>query len=93
MDGQRLIGGRDGHPPTTEIETMTEREKVHAALKVVQAVAETIREVGTTPAGPLYAALMAKGCTLDGFEKVIGILTSGERPLVLRRGDMLTWNA
>lgn len=59
-----------------------------AALAILTAVAETIRETSPTPAGPLYAALMAK-CSLAQFEHVIAQLEGAG--LVVRKNHLLTW--
>jgi hypothetical protein len=66
---------------------MTIQQK--AALNVTMAVAETIKEIGSTPAGPLYAALMGKGCDLSTFNAIIGVLC--RTGLVRRSGDMINW--
>ena len=58
-------------------------------LMVVKAVSETIREVGETPAGTLYAALMQQGCTLQQFDSLIDILVRTK--MVVRSGNMLRW--
>ena len=59
------------------------------AVKVIQAVAETIREVGSCPAGMVYAALMTKGCSLPAFEKIIDVLVNSG--VVKRNNNMLIW--
>lgn len=64
-------------------------EAVITAFNVILAVADVVRESGTTPAGPVYAALAAKGMSLQAFEKVIGTLQSAK--LVRRDGDLLVW--
>lgn len=68
---------------------MVTQEKIKAALEVVRAVADTIREVGSAPAGIIYTAMMGRGFTYSDFEAVIGILERGK--LVDRRGDLLVW--
>ena len=65
------------------------REEIAAGLQIVRAVADSIKELGTSPAGPLYAVLMGRGVTLAGFEQIISILTRAG--LVAKHGDMLTW--
>ena len=61
-----------------------------AAMRVVQAVADAVREAGEIPAGTLYAALMQSGCTLERFEWIIGILT--EAGVVRREAShLLRW--
>jgi len=49
------------------------KEEVKAALEILTVVAGLIRELGTVPAGHLYAQLADK-MDLAGFEKMIGIL-------------------
>jgi hypothetical protein len=48
-------------------------EQVHAGLKSVIAVAETIRELGRVPSGHLYARLMGV-LSMDAYERIIAIL-------------------
>lgn len=62
--------------------------QINAALAVTMAVAETIREAGSTPAGPLYAALMGR-VSLAGFESMIRNLKNAG--LVREQNHMLTW--
>lgn len=67
---------------------MTNTEKI--TLKMVQAVAETIREMGSVgaPAGPMYAALMGR-VSYQGFESIMRtIVNSG---LAAKRGDVYYW--
>jgi hypothetical protein len=60
-----------------------------AALAVAKAVAEAIRELGSVPAGHLYAVLMAR-MSLETFEKIVGALVGAG--LVRRDGShLLTW--
>jgi hypothetical protein len=64
--------------------------ELNAALNVVQAIAETIRELGEVPSGELYARLMRK---LDHhqYDQVIGILK--RTGLVTETpGHLLRWN-
>jgi len=44
-----------------------------AAVKVIAAMAEAIRDLGTVPAGILYAHVCGT-LTIESFENVIGIL-------------------
>lgn len=48
-------------------------EQTKAALGVLLAVAETVRESKRCPSGVVYAALMGR-ITLSGYEKILGIL-------------------
>lgn len=45
-----------------------------AGAQVVFIVAESVREAGEIPSGTLYA-LLAAHVSLDGYQKVLGILT------------------
>lgn len=56
-------------PPVT-------RRQIIGATAVCLAVAETIREAGSTPAGPIYAALQTAGLDLQSFEAIIRTLTN-----------------
>ena len=60
---------------TTAGVLLTETDQKKIALKVLMAVAETIREVGEAPSGTIYAALMSHGCTMSQYEAIIGTLT------------------
>jgi hypothetical protein len=53
---------------------MTNQQR--AVIEVVAAVLDTIKEMGPqgAPEGPLYAALMGSGCTLNQFQGIVGIL-------------------
>lgn len=73
--------------------TRPQSGEIAAALTAIRAVAECIREAGSIPAGHLYAALMTKGCTLQTFERIVGMLTSNDHgaAVVEKRGDLLVW--
>lgn len=60
-----------------------------AALKVIRAMADTIREVGEAPAGVVYLALSQYGCSLSQFEMILSVLADGK--LIRRTGDLLVW--
>ena len=65
------------------------REELQAGMSTVMAVAEVVRDAGRVPAGVVYMALMTRGVTFEGYEKIIGIL---ERSKLIRRdGDVLVW--
>jgi hypothetical protein len=49
---------------------MTQEEKMKAAVQIMKAVAESIKEVGSIPSGHLYAQLMGK-MSLGSYEKMI----------------------
>lgn len=65
------------------------KAKVEAALELVRAVAEMIREVGRIPSGELYALLMGK-MTLETYEKMIRMMIS-ENLIRQDRSHMLVW--
>ncbi len=60
------------------------------ALKILMAVAETIREVGEAPSGPLYAGLMAQGCTLGQYQGIINTL-KGAKLIEETDSHLLRW--
>jgi hypothetical protein len=53
----------------------TAHTDVKAALGILTAVADAIRELGEVPSGHLYANLMSK-LTLEQYEQIIGVLKS-----------------
>lgn len=62
--------------------------QIQAVRKVARAIVETVREMGPmgAPAGPMYAALMAKGCTLSQFDAITGgLVRTGQ---LVRRGNV-----
>ena len=66
------------------------KSKLSTALNIVQAIAETIRELGEVPSGELYARLMGK-IDLSDYEEIIRILK--ETGLVTETpGHLLRWN-
>jgi hypothetical protein len=52
------------------------------------AVVTTVADVGDAPEGVLYAALMAKGYTLDGLLLILGVLA--QAGMITRAGDVAT---
>lgn len=56
--------------------------------KIGVAIVETVKEAGTqgTPAGPLYAALMTTGMSLEQFEHIMSALVAGK---MLRKSGQL----
>ena len=50
-------------------------QQIQAVRAVARSIVEAVREVGTAPAGPMYAALMGQGCTLNQFQQIMGQLT------------------
>lgn len=63
-------------------------EQLKSGLRVIQAIAETIREAGEVPSGVIYAALMDK-MSLSDFTKVIDILKNAG--LIEEKAHMLKW--
>lgn len=49
------------------------KEQVNAALEMVRAVGDAIREAGEVPSGHLYAVLMGK-VDLAGYERMVDML-------------------
>lgn len=72
-------------PPMTPTRAETRR-----AVLLYLAVTETIREAGEVPSGTLYAALMERGCSLETYERIIGVI---ERAGLIRKsaGGLITW--
>ncbi len=70
----------------------SQKELMVSAMMVLKAVAEAIRDAKGMPSGTLYAALSSKGCSLDQYEKIIGMM---ERSGLIRRdgNHYLTWIA
>lgn len=75
----------------TVLDKVNHAAKVRGALAVIQAVADTVREAGETPAGPVYAALMQHGATLQQYERIVGILEGAGLVKVSGGGELLTW--
>jgi len=65
---------------------MTQQQQV---LAVINAVYETIKDMGKdgAPSGILYAGLMAKGCSLNQYNSLIGLLIKAGK--VRQAGDVL----
>ena len=61
---------------------------VKAALAILRAVADAIRELGEVPSGHLYAHLMSK-LSLEQYEQVIGVLK--QAGLITESSHLLTW--
>ena len=64
---------------------MTQEEKMKAAVQIMKAVAESIKEVGSIPSGHLYAQLMGK-MSLGSYEKMICAM---QRMQIIRVEDHL----
>ena len=66
--------------------SMTNQEK--AALAIVLAVGEAIKELGSVPSGHLYAHMMGR-MSLETYNKVIGLLV--KTGAVKEENHLLTW--
>jgi len=66
----------------------TTQNDVKAALGILSAVADAIRELGEVPSGHLYAHLMSK-LSLEQYEQVIGVLKQAS--LITESNHLLTW--
>jgi hypothetical protein len=69
-------------------QTLTREQAVEALRKVMDSIADTVREAGPlgAPAGPMYAALQTQGCTLNQFNSITdGMVRSGR---LRREGDL-----
>jgi len=70
------------------------RQAALPAIKAAMAIAETVREVGEAPAGPLYAALMTSGWNLTQFDALVRTLVNAglvERPNPNTNSDVIRW--
>ena len=65
---------------------MTNQER--AALEIVIAIGQTIKELGSIPSGHLYAQLMGK-MSLETYTKIIDLLV--RTGAVKNEGHLLTW--
>ena len=59
-----------------------------AATSILFAVAETIRELGSVPSGPLYARLMDR-MTFQAYQEMIDVLKRAD--VVEEKNFVLTW--
>jgi len=67
---------------------MNTKERVKAALGIVMALAETIRDLGEVPNGHLYAMVMDK-LSLEDYNSAIKTLKGTK--LVQENGHLLKW--
>ena len=66
------------------------RDQVRAYLAATRAIADAIKELGSTPSGHVYATVMGH---MD-FETYQGIVTRlCEAKLIEKKGNVLTWIA
>lgn len=70
---------------------MSDTEEFRAVTRLIVAVATIIQEMGAEGAisGVLYAALNSKGCSLDQYYTIIGILK--QQGLVREQFNVLYW--
>lgn len=68
---------------------MNQIEKARAIVSVCRAVIQTVREAGKTPAGTIYAALMAQGCSLQQYEQIERLII--ETGQIRKSGDLLEY--
>lgn len=64
------------------------KEQVKAAVGMVAAIAETVRELGKVPSGELYAQLMGT-VSLEQYEQILGLLKRAD--LVKVESHELIW--
>ena len=75
-----MVEGKDKPPSKAEAK---------AAIQVVMAVGDAIRELGSIPSGHLYAQLMSK-LDLQAYQRVIDLL-KGAGVVKEEASHMLTW--
>ena len=68
---------------------MSSKDEAKAAIEIIRAVADAIKELGSVPSGHLYARLMGK-LSLTEYEQIIGFIV---RTGLVRRdkSHLLTW--
>ena len=64
------------------------KEQAHAAVEIVRALADTIRELGTVPSGVLYSNVLGT-LSLEQYQSVIRLLKNSG--LVSETGHLLRW--
>jgi hypothetical protein len=64
------------------------KQKVEAALQIVKAIADAIRELKEVPSGHLYARLMGN-LTLQQYEEVIQVLVRAK--VITVKNHLITW--
>lgn len=82
----KVIAGSEERWPQKE--TVMSEPKVRM-LNIARVVAETVREVGEAPSGPIYAALMGV-VSLSEYEAVVSMLVRAK--VIAKRGHLLVWN-
>lgn len=64
-------------------------QEINAAIQLARAVADTIREVGEAPSGPIYAALMTAGISYETYVACVEMLKRAK--LVSESNRVLKW--
>ncbi len=79
---------RDEFDEALSASTPEKRAAIVRGLKLVYVLLETIKEMGAqgAPEGPLYAAVMGAGFTLENFHAALHLLES--RKLIRRSGHV-----
>ena len=67
-----------------------DKKQVAAQLRIVAAIGEAIKDLGSVPSGHLYARVMGI-LSLDQYNQVIGILK--KQGLIEEKSHELTWIA
>lgn len=67
---------------------MSNQAQVNAAVQIVVAVGQAIRDLKSVPSGHLYAQLMGR-MSLETYNKVIGVLKN--TGAVKEENHVLTW--
>ena len=64
-------------------------EDIRKVVTMVNVIVEAVKETGTNgaPEGPMYAALMAHGCTLDQFNLLVDLAVRAGK--LRKRGHLL----
>jgi ArsR family metal-binding transcriptional regulator len=68
---------------------MATKEQVNAAMQIVLAIGDTIKELKEVPSGHLYAQLMGK-LSLSDYEAIIGVLKRSGK-VVEDQSHLLRW--
>lgn len=68
---------------------MEKRKKIIAAVNVLKAITETIRDLGKIPSGELYARLMPH-LSFEDYKKAIQIIKNSG--LIIEINNELIWN-
>jgi hypothetical protein len=55
---------------------------------LVDAICQTVIETGEAPEGPMYAAFMSKGCTLEQFNSLVAAAVATGK--IAKHGNILS---